>query len=459
MAVTLVAVVAVLVLIAYGVTVQTLDRSLERTLVEEARAYGAAMEGAPSNAALVDATRAYLSARTGSDSGGLTPILVVRFNNGRTISNSEIRIEEAPGVPPTSTVTPGFVDTRVGDRSYRAYAAPVFSRDAHAGLFTAALDTDSTRSTASGIAATLLAAGLIALGIGLPLSYATMRGALSPLSKMARAAEDISHVHPGSRIAYDGPDDELGSLAASLNRMLSRLEDAMAEQRRFIADASHELRTPVAVVRGNVELLRSGRATSADADESLEMIESEAVRMGRLLDELLALARMENHTESRFQPLAVRTLLEESAARGRALGSQTFTIVGTEDVWVNGDPDMLEQALMNLVRNAVAHTQQDGAIELSYSIGSDRVLIVVADDGEGIPSADLERVFDRFHRSGASARDDVSGSGLGLAITKRIVELHNGTVGATARLPRGTQITITLPRTASPEDPSASTSS
>jgi len=447
----LVTAIALLVLLAYTVTWRTLTSSLDETLSRESQAYSAAMRGAPASDALTDATRAYLRGRTGGEAGGVSPILLVRFNGGRVISNSQVRLENAAGSVPTSTAQPTYATVELNGEPYRVLATPLFAQGTQAGLFEAALALGPIQRTASNVATTLSAAGLLALAIMLPLAYFATRRALSPLRRMALDAAEISHARPGRRIDYDGPGDELGSLADSLNSMLSRLENAFDDQRRFVADASHELRTPVAVVRGNVELLRSGKATGAEADESLVMIEAEAVRMTRLLDEMLALARLENPDRLQFQPLDAATLVEECAARARTLGERSIDQAGSCDMWVDGDPDLLERALLNLVKNAVAHTHPGGRIVLACEQSGSRVLISVTDDGPGIPADELGRVFDRFYRAQGSRRDDATGgAGLGLAIVRRLVELHGGTVRAENVAPHGARFTIELPRIDSP---------
>jgi len=443
--------IALLVLIAYVVTTRTLMSSLDETLLRESQAYSAAMQGAPEGDPLVTATRSYLGGRTGGETGGLSPILLVRFNGGRVISNSETRIENAAGSPPTSTTEPTYVTVTLEGESYRVLATPLLALGEQVGLFEAALSMGPVQRTASGIASTLSAAGLLALAIMLPLAYLGTRRALSPLTRMAGDAAVISHLAPGRRIEYDGPRDELGSLAESLNGMLVRLENSFDDQRRFVADASHELRTPVAVIRGNIELLRSDTASGEEADESLLMIENEAVRMTRLLDEMLALARLEDPNRLQPQPLEAGTTVDEVVGRARLLGDRRIVREGDCGVWVEGDPDLLEQALMNLLKNAIAHTRAGGLIVVECVADATSARISVTDDGPGIPEADLGRVFDRFYRAQGGRRDDATGgAGLGLAIVERLVELHGGTVSASNVEPHGARLTIELPRIAEP---------
>lgn len=438
--------VVALVTIAYFATTRAVTSEIDAALEHEAQAYSAAMRGAPQSEALADATRAYLGGRalTGS---GRDVILLVNYKTGRTLSNSGIRLEDAPGntaarVPPRVAE---YSRVSLGGKSYRVLSTPVRSRGEIVGVFQAAVALTALEPTARNIALTLTAAGILSLAIVLPLAYWATRRSLRPLRQMASDAEEISHATPGRRIAYEGPGDELGSLAHTLNAMLERLENAFEDQRRFVADASHELRTPVAVIRGNIELLRSGVLDEENREGALSAIEEESVRMTRLLDELLSLARFESVRRAGFQPLSLGTLVEETAARTRALGERRIAVDSDCETWVEGDPDLLEQALVNLARNAVAHTKLDGMIVFTCSREAGRALMTVADDGPGIPSEELDRVFDRFYRATTPRANIGSGAGLGLAITQRIVELHDGTISVENVEPHGARFTISLP--------------
>lgn len=437
--------IAVLVTVAYFVTGNTLSRSVDSTLLQEAEAYSAAIASAPESAALDVATRAYLRGRTGG-SNGLVPLLVVRLDTGRVLSNSSLRIEDAVSDTLWASPSPRFRTVRFQGRPHRVLAVPLVARNVRSGTFLAALALQSTEQTATRIAMTLSAAGLIALAAGLVLSYWATKGALKPLSHMAQAAAQITDAHLDQRLDYDGPADELGSLAESLNQMLNRLEASFGEQRRFIADASHELRTPVAVIRGNVELLMSGAARGPEADESLEMIEAESIRMSRMLDELLELARIEAGARVRMQPLRIDTLLQEVAARTRSLGTRDILVQSGCALWVFADPDLLDCALMNVAKNAVGHTAEGGSIVFACSRVGSLIEVWITDDGPGLSGGDLERVFDRFYRAhGRSRADTGAGAGLGLAITRQLVELHGGTIRAENVKPHGARFIVTLP--------------
>ncbi len=264
--------VAVLCFLAYTTVRATLTAEVDRTLLHEAEEYGAAMRSSSTETSLAAASRLYLQDRTGA-SAGPDPILLV-LAGGRIISNSELKLESAAGnaaaKAPTSLL-PASRPSRWTARTYRVLSAPIASADgSRVGLFQAALSAEAPGAVALSVAGALGAAGFIVILGGAFVSMWAARQSLRPLRRMAADAAAVTHASPGRRIAYDGPDDELGSLAASLNAMLARLERSYQDQRRFVADASHELRTPVAIVRGNVELLSRGSLCEADATESLE---------------------------------------------------------------------------------------------------------------------------------------------------------------------------------------------
>jgi two-component system OmpR family sensor kinase len=440
----------VLVSLSYLVTVRSLDAATDRALKREAEAYLGAMRGSPQGGTLVTATRSYLGARTAE--AGIDPILIVALNQPgpgwRILSNSDVRLENAGSNIPLQSPPRGAetLNVSLGGKTYRVLAAPILDANGNrAGMFEAALALDAQRRTARALAITLTITGLVAVAAGFLLSLWTAGRALQPLRRMAADAAEVTHAEPGRRLAYKGPPDALGSLADSVNQMLDRLEAGAAEQRRFIADASHELRTPVAIVRGNVELLQTRDDIPAGADEQLEMIASESGRMTRLLDELLVLARLQGAPPTRFQPLHAPTILAEVAARARLLGHRQITSSCTfTDAWVSGDPDQLEQALLNIVRNAVAHTDDGGHIDIDCRYDGRTVRFRVTDDGPGIAEKDLGRIFDRFYRSQGEREGATGGAGLGLPIAKALVELHEGRITAENVEPHGARFTIEL---------------
>jgi two-component system OmpR family sensor kinase len=448
--------VLLLATVAYLAVLRSASASLDESLLRETEAFTAAISPVSGldGRNLAEVSRAYLSGRTGGG-GGFAPILLLRLESGRVISNSETRLENAEdnaALLDPATTARGFADVRYGGETYRTATAPVTDTSGQViAAFQAASPTSALRDLARRLAISLTLAGVSVIAIGAVVSRIAARRSLDPLRAMSDAASRISFASLETRIAYDGPHDELGTLADSLNSMLDRLERAAQAQRHFVADASHELRTPVAVIRGNVDLMMHPRTTAEEKEQALHVIDEEVDRMARLFDELLALARTDADAHKRFQPLDAATMIGEAIGKARALGGHAITSTCTNDVWTLGDPDLLDRVFVNVLRNAVDHTPEGTPIEVACRDRDERVVITVRDHGPGIAEEDLPRVFDRFYRTRGRRASTGGGSGLGLAITKSLVELHGGTITAENAAGGGALFTISLPRTPPPD--------
>lgn len=441
---------SLLSVVAYATLRQQLVSTRDRALLAEVQAYSAAIAPASTEdtRGLVAASRAYLGGR--EPGGGFQPVLTIRFADGRVLSNSDVRLEEAAGnaiLLDPSAARRGFAYVTATGVRYRAATALVSGADGTVvAVFQAAEPSGQVDTVLSSLGVTLAAtAGLISLAAA-GLSILAARSALAPLREMATSAGRITQSSLAERIAYDGPDDELGVLASTLDAMLDRIEAAFASQRRFVADASHEMRTPLTIVRGNLHLLRQEWSSAEEKAEALRIIDEETSRMERLVEDLLALARSHGEVRRPFQPLEMCSLLTEVGVKGRALGERRIEVRCPSDLWTYGDPDLLEQALLNVVRNAVEHTTAGGSIELACTGDAHTLEVRISDDGHGLIEADLPRIFDRFFRSGGTPRsEDSGGSGLGLAIAQALLEQHSGSISAGNRESGGAEFAIRLP--------------
>ena len=292
-----------------------------------------------------------------------------------------------------------------------------------------------------------------ASGIGLAfatvLGLAAVRRTLRPLARMSAEIETIEQTQSLSRrVAHEGPRDEVGRLADSFNRMLGRLEEAFATQQRFLADASHELRTPLTVVRGQLELLEA-EVSGAQSRRSLGVAVDELDRMGRIVDDLLLLARLDEGLQLSSEAVEVELIMREALLR--AIPRPTDVGVESEvGLSVTADPDRLMQVLTNLIVNSVQHAGADARISLRGSRDGDRASIEVSDDGPGIGEYDLPHVFERLYRSSKSG--EASGAGLGLAIVASLVEAMDGEVSVRSTPGRGATFSVWLPVARQPED-------
>lgn len=263
---------------------------------------------------------------------------------------------------------------------------------------------------------------------------------LRPVEQIRTTVEEIGATDLATRVPVPPADDEIGRLAATMNAMLDRIEQAQRSQQRFVADASHELRSPVAAIGAGLEIVS---ARPEEAPQVLPLLETETRRLGQLTDGLLLLARADAGTlRHRRVDVDVDDLVDAEAIRLRS--SQDLRVeTHLEAGRVLGDPDELHRALRNLVDNAVRHARS--RIGLTVSRIDGEVVLHVDDDGPGIPEADRERVFERFTRLDAARGRSYGGAGLGLAIVDGIVTAHGGEVTAGESPWAGARFTVRLP--------------
>jgi two-component system, OmpR family, sensor kinase len=299
-----------------------------------------------------------------------------------------------------------------------------------------------------GVARAFTLAGILALA-GALLGALLIGARMSrPLRRMAAVAARVDAGDLAPRIHQDGQGQEIRVLSDAFNHMLDRLTEAFAGQRAFVADASHELRTPLTVIRGQLEVLAAQANPSGDEVRRVEhLLQAEIARIGRLVDDLLLLAKTEQAEFLRTRPIDLSAFVEELWEASTLLAERRFQLDPAPDGTLLADPDRLAQALRNLLTNAIEHTTPERGLVLMrvQHAGNGRIQFVVEDDGPGIPPDQRERVFDRFHRTD-SARDRASGgTGLGLAIVYAIAKAHGGRVRAGQSHEGGARIELELP--------------
>jgi two-component system OmpR family sensor kinase len=296
--------------------------------------------------------------------------------------------------------------------------------------------------------------GLGVLGATVLLALIIIRFALRPLQKMGGVAADIAAGDLTRRVDPATPRTEIGRLGLALNGMLSQIEAAFAERtesnnrlRRFIADASHELRTPLTSIRGYSEMLRRGAGESpADSELARRRIEEESVRMSTLVDDMLLIARLDQGRPLERKPVDLQAIAADTAADARAVAPQReITMIAPGPVVVEGDDLRLRQVMGNLVRNALVHTPQQSAIEISVSTVDSVGRMSVTDHGPGLRAEEMERIFEPFFRADPSRSRDSGGAGLGLSIVNAVVTAHGGHVRVKETTGGGATFEVELP--------------
>ena len=342
--------------------------------------------------------------------------------------------------------------------SWRVHAQPVAFGSAALVLLVASPLTEVQREQREVQEAMLVGIPIVlvlAAGGGLWLASVGLR----PITEMARQAARIAPTGMED-LGHQDRTDELGQLARAFNGLVARLRTALQTQRQFMADASHELRTPVSVVRiaADVALGRAHR-DEAEYRETIEIVGDQARRLGRLVEEMLVLARADaGGYPLRPVDLYLDELIADCRRAVEVLATErgvTIDAPPSPEIPFRGDEDLLRQLVINVVQNAIQHTPRGGRVVVAASVGqpADRITIHVTDTGPGIPPADQKRIFDRFVQLDPARRG--AGTGLGLAIARWIAEAHGGTLTLEASDRTGSTFCISLPAVPAIAGPSA----
>jgi signal transduction histidine kinase len=335
------------------------------------------------------------------------------------------------------TTEAASVSTPAGEVRY--LAVPLVSGSQPRGIFVAAIFRDLEAAETRPAVWAAAGVGLAMLLIGSVLAWRLAEGLLRPVEAVRAAASAISETDLTRRIPVRGH-DEISMLAATFNQMLDRLERAFQAQRRFVDDAGHELRTPITIVRGHLELLED------DPDqrrETIALVLDELDRMNRIVNDLLLLAKYEQPGFLDLEVVDVGRLTEDVYAKAGALAGRRWQLEHVGQGRIVADPQRLTQAMVQLAHNAAGHTNHDGRIFIGSIVTGAEARFWVRDTGPGIPYEDQARIFDRFARARGSRSSD--GAGLGLAIVRSIAQAHRGRVELRSRPGAGATFTVVVP--------------
>lgn len=332
----------------------------------------------------------------------------------------------------------GSRQTAVGMLLYRA--AP-FIRDETHGVFVVAQMTAGERQEVDEAMAVIIQVKIFVIIVAAILAWLAAGRALIPLHLLTNTARSISESDLTRRIPVKGA-DEIAELAMTFNEMLDRLQTAFSSQRNFINDAGHELRTPITIIRGHLELMGDD---PQEREETVALVTDELDRMSRFVNDLLLLAKAEQPNFLQLETVDVASLTEEIYSKAIALsGDRHWQLDCNSLGTIVADRQRLTQAMVNLAQNATQHTKAGDTIALGCLLTKDSLHLWVRDTGEGIPPEDQQRIFERFARSANSQRRS-EGAGLGLAIVRAIASAHGGKIELVSRPLHGSTFTIVLP--------------
>lgn len=373
---------------------------------------------------------------------------------------SEALPEPDPGRRPTREI---FTVSAAGGGAggFRVLTVP---RPGGPGLMVAAVPLSDMTNTLDRLllVEALLTAGVLA-GLAL-LSWWMVRRGLRPLERMGDTAEAIAGGDLTRRVEPADPRTEVGRLGMALNTMLAQIESGFSERlaseerlRRFLADASHELRTPITSIRGYAELFRRGASERPeDLAVSIRRIEQEAARMGTLVEDMLLLARLDQRRPLEAAPIDVAALAADAVQDARVADpARAIALAAPSPVMILGDGDRLRQVISNLISNALAHTPAGSPVDIDVLAADGWARLEVADRGRGLAPGDAARVFEPFFRADQGRSRDEGGSGLGLSIVAAIASAHGGRVEVEPRSGGGSVFRVWLPSLGGPGEADA----
>lgn len=312
--------------------------------------------------------------------------------------------------------------------------------------FTQPLDKEAL--SLSLLAATLFSLSFIAIIIMLITGWRASKRMLKPVEVMTGTVKNISINALATRLDVSGSQDELKELAQTFNQMLDRIQFSYEQQNQFVSDASHELRTPIAVIQGYANLLdRWGKNDLSILNESIESIKSEAANMNDLVEKLLFLARGDKNTQPlEKKELALHELIEEVYKETKLIDlNHEITSQCSGNISVYADRKLMKEALRIFVDNSIKYTPEGGRININCYTQASRAVLTIEDTGIGIPKEDIPHIFNRFYRADKSRTKQTGGTGLGLAIAKWIILKHGGTIEVQSKVNEGTKISVFLP--------------
>ena len=352
--------------------------------------------------------------------------------------------------PLHGSVWQGTVATQHG-QTVRLYSAPLIEKGTVYGIVQVGESLAPLGNTLRSVVIELLLIAPFVLLLGAIGSYWLAAHAFAPINRLTRIARHIEAGDLHERVPVPRSKDEVQNLALTFNEMIERLDKAFKRQRRFAADASHELRTPVAAIRSLTDVVLA-QSTPVEHEEYLSVlrdVNAEAERLGHLISNLLSLARSdENEVMLVREPVRLDLLVADVAATTEPLAAErgiTMEVLTYEPATVLGDEVRLIQVIMNLIDNALTYTNAGGKVTLGVVLQNNNATLIVRDTGIGIAEEHLEHIFERFYRVDPARSRAAGGTGLGLAIVKWIVHAHGGKITVESEVGKGTTFTVMLP--------------
>ena len=437
------------VLVASGVALLSSTRAgvesiATRQLSGELRSYQQAVSTRPAGQSILDLSAAYLRSHAVASSDlvaiDVPGVGTVANSNGKSLVADPVIVGLLDSAPARTVIK----SMTVAGQSTEVLVAPIWDAGRLAGVFLATDNLAALQPAASASMRLALGEGLVALVAGVASAYLLLRRLLRRVGRITDAAETISSNQLTERLGEQSTSDEVSALASSFDSMLDRIESAVNAQHQLLSDVSHQLRTPLTVVRGHIEIL--GRINPGDARslrETVKVATDELDRMNDLIERLLLLGRAREPGHREWAHVDLRAFLGDLLRAGQVIADREWRLGTIPDAVVAFDDTEVRGALLNLLDNAVKATGDGGVIGIAAELDeeSSELRLVVEDSGKGIAEKDRASALDRFARPGSRS---AGGTGLGLAIVRAVAEGHGGWVQIDSSLLGGARVTMAI---------------
>ncbi len=442
-------VIGVIVLQSDRVISQHLEAGLNKNLADDASEYVNAAATRPAGESIDSFTRSYLAVHGRGQKYllliGLPPAPGAAATPPVLANDHSAflgRIPQVEALVDRPVRTAEFLTVSAAGSTFRLSVTPVTVAGVEMGTFVSATNLAALNPDRNDQLTVAILEALAALAAAELAAYFLLRRVLRTVNKVAAAAEHARTGDLAQRLDYRGPLDEVGRLAHTMDAMLGQLDESFSAQRRLLADVSHQLRTPITIARGHLEVLaRCDETSSTDQHETFTVVLDELTHLSLMVERLLFLGQALEPDFLMEQSVDLPALVDELFDAARVMANREWTLGPVPRVEVRADAAKLRGAILNLVDNAVRATGEADRVTVDVRLGEELV-IEVTDTGTGITPEDQQLIFDRFRRSASSS---YSGSGLGLAIVKAVAEAHGGRVELDSRPGRGSRFGIVLP--------------
>ncbi len=411
-------------------------------LVDDLGEYSRALEASPGSS-IFGTTSRYLA----SHQVDASRAIMVGISGGATLgSRGSQQLLQSSQVKawlahaPAATTIQGLP---AGQKQYLILASPIRQGTKVVGVFIVAADETSLLAESRQVMLLAIAEAAIAVAFTVGSGYLLLRRVLGMVGGITRTAAGIAEGDLSRRLDYRGPDDEMGTMAKTFDQMIDRLDATMEEQRRLLSDVSHQLKTPLTIVRGNLELIeRLGEPLSPENQEGLQYALDEISYMSRLIDQLLMLGRTMERDFLQPEPVDLRAFMADVFAAASVMAPRAWRYVEPPDLVLLIDAPKLRGAILNLVENAVKATGEGDEIEVAARADPHLLTISVADSGPGVPPGMEAAIFRRFERG---SRTYAKGAGLGLSIVDAVARAHSGAALVGRSHLGGAEFSVVLP--------------